>query len=145
MTRIFFFLCLFLFVLLMKKWYWKKCSRCAEGRHILQKLLLWLQFDCWCWVSCLWNLVRHYPKLSTHISSFLKTKAGWLFITAPSTSSKSKLRKNYVERTKTLKSCSTISFILLIILEQYWKYRSYENLCFGKQACWGRCCADVNV
>ena len=106
------------------KWYWKECSRCAKRRHIFQKLLyillmLWLQSDCLCWVSCLWSLVRHYPTLSTHISSFLKTKAGWLFTTAPPTSSKSELRKNYVERTKTLKSCSTISSILLIILERY--------------------------
>ena len=29
-------LCLFVLVLLMKKWYWKKCSKCAEPRHILQ-------------------------------------------------------------------------------------------------------------
>ena len=131
------------------KWYWKECSRCAKRRHIFQKLLyillmLWLHSDCYM-LSCLWSLVSHSPTLATHISNFLKTKASWLFTTALSTSSKSKLRKNYVERTKTLKSCSTISFILLIILEQYWKYRSYENLCFGKQACWGRCCADVNV
>ena len=97
-----------------EKWYWKECSRCAKRRHIFQKLLyillmLWLQFDCLCWVSCLWSLVRHCPTLATHISSFLKTKAGWLFTTAPPTSSKSKLRKNYVEWTKTLKQCSTIS------------------------------------
>ena len=108
----------------MKKWYWKECSRCAERRHIFQKLLyillmLWLHSDCYM-LSCLWSLVSHCPTLATHISNFLKTKASWLFTTALSTSSKSKLRKNYVERTKTLKSCSTISSILLIILEQYW-------------------------